>query len=157
MRPDAETLAVAARQAERLRKDGNECYRRSRFGAAIDTYTKAITLCPTVPVYWTNRALCHRKRNYWQKVEEDSRKALQLDHDSVKNKAQRLAMRLCLSAISLPGKERDQEFETWTSGRGSLYAGTGLAAKTRIHRRVQGIGRVCGFSIAPLVVFPSNN
>ncbi|XP_030532787.2 E3 ubiquitin-protein ligase CHIP isoform X1 [Rhodamnia argentea] len=84
MGPDAETLAAAARQAERLRKDGNECYRRSRFGAAIDAYTEAITLCPTVPVYWTNRALCHRKRNDWQKVEEDSRKALQLDHDSVK-------------------------------------------------------------------------
>lgn len=25
---------------------------------------KAITLCPNVPVYWTNRALCHRKRKY---------------------------------------------------------------------------------------------
>jgi hypothetical protein len=23
---------------------------------------QAITLCPKVPVYWTNRALCHRKR-----------------------------------------------------------------------------------------------
>lgn len=25
---------------------------------------KAITLCPKVSVYWTNRALCHRKRKY---------------------------------------------------------------------------------------------
>lgn len=25
---------------------------------------QAITLCPKVPVYWTNRALCHRKRKY---------------------------------------------------------------------------------------------
>lgn len=25
---------------------------------------QAITLCPNVPVYWTNRALCHRKRKY---------------------------------------------------------------------------------------------
>ncbi|KAF8006793.1 hypothetical protein BT93_K0953 [Corymbia citriodora subsp. variegata] len=84
MGPDAAALAAAARQAERLKKHGNECYRRNRFGAAIDAYTEAITLCPNVPVYWTNRALCHRKRNDWQKVEEDSRKALQLDHDSVK-------------------------------------------------------------------------
>lgn len=84
MGPDASALAAAARQAERLRKDGNEYYRKNRFGAAIDAYTEAITLCPNVPVYWTNRALCHRKRNNWQRVEEDSRKALQLDHDSVK-------------------------------------------------------------------------
>ncbi|XP_030472744.1 E3 ubiquitin-protein ligase CHIP [Syzygium oleosum] len=84
MGPDAAALAAAARQAERLRKDGNEYYRKNRFGAAIDAYTEAITLCPNVPVYWTNRALCHRKRNDWQKVEEDSRKALRLDHDSVK-------------------------------------------------------------------------
>ncbi|KAI6674391.1 hypothetical protein NL676_002297 [Syzygium grande] len=84
MGPDAAALAAAARQAERLRKDGNEYYRKNRFGAAIDAYTEAITLCPNVPVYWTNRALCHRKRNDWKKVEEDSRKALRLDHDSVK-------------------------------------------------------------------------
>ena len=27
-------------------------------------FLKAITLCPNVPVYLTNRALCHRKRKY---------------------------------------------------------------------------------------------
>lgn len=84
---------------------------------------QAIALCPNVPVYWTNRALCHRRRKYvralphflclspyldyissgyffflalvflrftllefsdWTKVEEDSRKAIELDYNSVK-------------------------------------------------------------------------
>ncbi|OAY34847.1 E3 ubiquitin-protein ligase CHIP isoform X2 [Manihot esculenta] len=77
-------LTAAAKQAEQLRIDGNTYFRKDRFGAAIDAYTEAITLCPNVPIYWTNRALCHRKRNDWTKVEEDCRKAIEIDHNSVK-------------------------------------------------------------------------
>lgn len=76
--------AAAAKQAEKLRIDGNAYFKKDRFGAAIDAYTEAITLCPNVPVYWTNRALCHLKRNDWERVEEDSRRAIQLDSNSVK-------------------------------------------------------------------------
>lgn len=78
------TVAPAADQAERLRQNGNHCFQKNRFAAAIDAYTEAITLCPNVPVYWTNRALCHRKRSDWLRVEEDCRRAIQLDHNSVK-------------------------------------------------------------------------
>ncbi|KAK9726649.1 hypothetical protein RND81_05G228200 [Saponaria officinalis] len=70
--------------AEKLRQDGNFCFTKQRFSAAIDAYTEAIALCPNVPVYWTNRALCHLKRNDWTRVEEDCRKAIQLDNHSVK-------------------------------------------------------------------------
>ncbi|KAI3506948.1 hypothetical protein L1887_21608 [Cichorium endivia] len=74
----------AAMQAEQLKLDGNLYFMKNRFAAAIDAYTEAITLCPNVAVYWSNRALCHRKRNDWTRVEEDCRKAVQLDHNSVK-------------------------------------------------------------------------
>ncbi|GBG87551.1 hypothetical protein CBR_g45609 [Chara braunii] len=74
----------AAKQAEALKNQGNEYYMKQKFGAAIDMYTEAIALCPKVPVYWTNRAACHRKRNEWVEVEEDCRTALQLDKESVK-------------------------------------------------------------------------
>ncbi|KAK1309774.1 E3 ubiquitin-protein ligase CHIP [Acorus calamus] len=47
-------------------------------------YTEAITLCPYVPEYYTNRALCFRKRNVWKRVEEDCKRAIELDHKSVK-------------------------------------------------------------------------
>lgn len=75
---------AATKQAELLRQDGNTYFKKERFGAAIDAYTEAITLCPNIPVYWTNRALCHRKRNNWVKVEEDCRRAVALDNSSVK-------------------------------------------------------------------------
>ncbi|KAG5252239.1 hypothetical protein OIU76_008447 [Salix suchowensis] len=84
MRPGVSALSAEEQQAEKSKSEGNECFRKNRFQAAIDAYTEAITLCPKVPIYWTNRALCHRKRNDWTKVEEDSRRAIQLDHDSVK-------------------------------------------------------------------------
>eukprot|EP00262_Sarcandra_glabra_P007457 TRINITY_DN20280_c0_g1_i1.p1 TRINITY_DN20280_c0_g1~~TRINITY_DN20280_c0_g1_i1.p1 ORF type:complete len:280 (-),score=45.95 TRINITY_DN20280_c0_g1_i1:293-1132(-) len=80
----ARVESSAAKQAEILKQDGNTCFMKNRFGAAIDLYTEAITLRPNEPVYWTNRALCHRKRNDWKRVEEDCRKAIELDKNSVK-------------------------------------------------------------------------
>ncbi|KAL5982792.1 hypothetical protein ACLOJK_016869 [Asimina triloba] len=82
----APVISSAAKQAELLKQDGNTFFTKNRFGAAIDAYTEAITLCPNVPVYWTNRALCYRKKNDWTKVEDDCRKALQLDSTSVKGR-----------------------------------------------------------------------
>ncbi|RDY11867.1 E3 ubiquitin-protein ligase CHIP, partial [Mucuna pruriens] len=84
MSPNVDYLSLVAKQAEQLRIDGNNCFKKDRFGAAIDAYTEAITLCPDVPVYWTNRALCHLKRNDWTKVEEDCHQAIKLDNNSVK-------------------------------------------------------------------------
>ncbi|KAI7743945.1 hypothetical protein M8C21_008519, partial [Ambrosia artemisiifolia] len=80
----AKGVSSASEQAEQLKQDGNLYFKKNRLGAAIDAYTEAITLCPNVPVYWTNRALCHRKRNDWGRVEEDSQRAVQLDPKSVK-------------------------------------------------------------------------
>ncbi|XP_043719942.1 E3 ubiquitin-protein ligase CHIP isoform X2 [Telopea speciosissima] len=80
----AASVASAVKQAEQLKQDGNVYFKKERFAAAIDAYTEAITLCPNVPVYWTNRALCHRKRNDWVKVEWDCQKAIELDTNSVK-------------------------------------------------------------------------
>ncbi|XP_076915214.1 E3 ubiquitin-protein ligase CHIP-like [Bidens hawaiensis] len=74
----------AAEQAEQLKQDGNLYFKKNRLNAAIDAYTEAITLCPNVAVYYTNRALCHLKRNEWTRVEEDSQRAVRLDHKSVK-------------------------------------------------------------------------
>lgn len=72
------------KQAELLKDQGNRYFKKDRLAAAIDAYTEAITLCSNVPVYWTNRALCHRRRNEWANVEEDCKKALELDNTSVK-------------------------------------------------------------------------
>ncbi|XP_071716727.1 E3 ubiquitin-protein ligase CHIP-like [Rutidosis leptorrhynchoides] len=74
----------ATMQAEQLKQDGNLYFKKNKLGAAIDAYTEAIALCPKIAIYWTNRAVCYRKRNDWRRVEEDCRKAIQLDHHSVK-------------------------------------------------------------------------
>ncbi|CAI5530816.1 unnamed protein product [Closterium sp. Naga37s-1] len=71
-------------QAERLKQKGNEYFNKGFLGAAIDAYTEAITFAPGVPVYWTNRALCHRRKCDWPRVEHDCTKALELDRNSVK-------------------------------------------------------------------------
>ncbi|CAK9194271.1 unnamed protein product [Sphagnum jensenii] len=80
----AREVAPPEKQAEILRDQGNLYFKKERLGAAIEAYTEAITLCPRVPVYWTNRALCHRKRNAWDLVEADCRKALELDNSLTK-------------------------------------------------------------------------
>lgn len=84
MAPGLDVPVNVAKQAELLKQDGNTYFKKDRLCAAIEAYTQAITLCPNVTVYWTNRALCHRKRDDWEKVESDCRKALELDANSVK-------------------------------------------------------------------------
>ncbi|XP_028556010.1 E3 ubiquitin-protein ligase CHIP isoform X2 [Dendrobium catenatum] len=80
----ATDTASVAKQAEISRHNGNVAFKKERLGAAIDAYTEAITLCPDVAVYWSNRALCYFKRKDWERVEQDCRNVIQLDGSSVK-------------------------------------------------------------------------
>jgi len=50
----------------------------------LQRYTEAILLCPHWPVLFINRALCHKQKGEWEKVERDSRKALDLDSRHMK-------------------------------------------------------------------------
>ena len=72
--------------AEQLKAHGNAMYQRGKYGAAIDAYTEAITLCPRWLPLVLNRALCHRKRKNWAAVKEDCVKALDIDRESIKAK-----------------------------------------------------------------------
>ena len=65
------------------------CARRRQFAkgklqAAIDAYSEAICFAPSDPVYYTNRAMCHRKKESWDAVLSDCRSALELDDTSIK-------------------------------------------------------------------------
>eukprot|EP00195_Chlamydomonas_chlamydogama_P008657 CAMPEP_0202892178 /NCGR_PEP_ID=MMETSP1392-20130828/1972_1 /ASSEMBLY_ACC=CAM_ASM_000868 /TAXON_ID=225041 /ORGANISM="Chlamydomonas chlamydogama, Strain SAG 11-48b" /LENGTH=261 /DNA_ID=CAMNT_0049576065 /DNA_START=372 /DNA_END=1154 /DNA_ORIENTATION=+ len=70
--------------ADRLKTEGNTLFSKGKWSAAIERYTEAITLAPSIPVLFVNRAMAHKKREDWQRVMEDATVALQLDKDLMK-------------------------------------------------------------------------
>ncbi|KAH9973386.1 hypothetical protein BJV74DRAFT_968159 [Russula compacta] len=54
--PDPATIAA---EAEKLKEQGNDLFKRGRYGEAIDLYTKAIDLVSKEPAYLTNRAAAY--------------------------------------------------------------------------------------------------
>ena len=71
-------------QAESLKSEGNDAFAKGKLDAAIAAYTEAICLSPDVPTYYTNRAMCYRKKEVWGSVIDDCSSALRLDELSIK-------------------------------------------------------------------------
>lgn len=69
--------------ANNLKTEGNRLFAKGKYAAAAERYTEALTL-HRAPALLTNRAFCHKKRQDWAGVEEDSRAALELDHENMK-------------------------------------------------------------------------
>ena len=76
-------MADAARAEER-KAAGNEFFSRGKLEAAIEAYSEAICFAPNMPTYYTNRAMCHRKKSAWDSVIADCEQALRLDDTSIK-------------------------------------------------------------------------
>lgn len=70
--------------AEALKKEGNAYFGKAKYGAAIEKYTEAITLCPDWSVLLVNRAMCQRKKEVWDLVKQDAEAALSLDSHLMK-------------------------------------------------------------------------
>lgn len=70
---------ASADRAEQLKLQGNHCFQKGKFLAAIDMYTEAIVLAPGRSTYYSNRALCHAKRDEWEKCRHDCGLALKFD------------------------------------------------------------------------------
>ncbi|KXS19007.1 U-box-domain-containing protein [Gonapodya prolifera JEL478] len=77
-------MSSAASSAESHKAAGNAAFARGEFETAIAEYTTAIIQNPTVSTYYTNRALCYKRLEQWDKVVIDCRKALELDEHAVK-------------------------------------------------------------------------
>ena len=71
-------------RAEQQKEVGNRMFAKGKLDAAIEAYSEAICFSPKEPVYYTNRAMCHRKRENWQAVTADCERALSLDDTSIK-------------------------------------------------------------------------
>ncbi|BAM38809.1 uncharacterized protein TOT_010001236 [Theileria orientalis strain Shintoku] len=72
------------KKAEDYRNLGNESFKRGFIELAIEYYTKAITTYPKNHEFFTNRAVCYKRKGDWLKVEADVRQALNLEENSVK-------------------------------------------------------------------------
>ncbi|EEY67559.1 uncharacterized protein PITG_17879 [Phytophthora infestans T30-4] len=66
-------------RGEQLKLQGNQCFQKGKFRAAIDMYTEAIVMAPGRSTYYSNRALCHSKLDKWENCRNDCEVALKLD------------------------------------------------------------------------------
>ncbi|XP_065213683.1 E3 ubiquitin-protein ligase CHIP [Planococcus citri] len=67
-----------------LKEQGNKLFNMRKYDEAIICYSKAIIKNPSIPTYFTNRALCYLKLKRWELTCQDCRNALDLDSNHVK-------------------------------------------------------------------------
>ncbi|CAD5117929.1 DgyrCDS6674 [Dimorphilus gyrociliatus] len=67
-----------------FKEEGNRFFQARKFNDAVQCYTKAIIKNPSMPTYFTNRALCYLKLKNWEKTCLDCKSALELDGNLVK-------------------------------------------------------------------------
>ena len=67
-----------------LKDLGNKLFSARNLDGAIESYTLAILKNPSVPHYYTNRALCHLNQKRWQPAISDAKQALERDPNLVK-------------------------------------------------------------------------
>ncbi|CAI5440479.1 unnamed protein product [Caenorhabditis angaria] len=92
--------------AETHNLNGKKCYINRRFEDAIDHYTKAIKIAPSVK-YFQNRAMCYYQLQDYKQSEEDCKRALELNPNEVKP--------LYFLGISLLNAKRYSESISWLS------------------------------------------
>ena len=63
---------------------GNKYFAGKNYELAIDSYTKAISKNPTVPHYYTNRALSYLNQKRYELAIKDSKVALEKDPNLIK-------------------------------------------------------------------------
>ena len=78
--PTAEDKA----NADKLKQKGNSLMSGKSYDEAIETYTKAIELDPTNPVYYSNRAAAHSSKGDHLSATGDAEKAIEVDPSYVK-------------------------------------------------------------------------
>jgi len=67
-----------------LKDLGNKLFAARNLDGAIESYSMAIIKNPSVPHYYTNRALCYLNQKRWQQAIQDARHALERDPSLVK-------------------------------------------------------------------------
>lgn len=80
---DSPTINMAV-NANDLKDQGNKYFAMRKYNDAISCYTKAIHKNPSVPTFYTNRALCYLKTKNWEQANQDCKHAIEIDSNIVK-------------------------------------------------------------------------
>lgn len=99
--------------ASKYKEEANQCFKNQAYEKAIDLYTKAIKLDPTVAVYFANRSFAYLKTECFGYALSDSTKSIELDKTYVKGYYRRAAAFMSLGKFKLALKD----YETVTKAR----------------------------------------
>lgn len=72
-------------QSDNLKEQGNTAFRCSDFVLAEAKYTAAITLCPSNPLLYTNRALARLKLQRWESAVDDCLTSIDITNTSARD------------------------------------------------------------------------
>ncbi|PCH33321.1 TPR-like protein [Wolfiporia cocos MD-104 SS10] len=82
--PTVNPSAADKEYAEKAKASGNSYMSSKQYDSAIEAYTRAITLDPTNPVYYSNRAAAYSSKNAHNEAVLDAEKAIEVDSSFVK-------------------------------------------------------------------------
>lgn len=71
-------------QDQEFKIQGNKLFIHRKYNEALECYTKAILKNPNIPTYFTNRALCYLKLQWWDAAAADCKRALEMNSTLVK-------------------------------------------------------------------------
>lgn len=71
-------------RADGIKAEGNRLYGKGDFRGAAACYSRAIEVCPSVAIYYSNRGLCHKQLKDWAEANADACRALEYDDSNVK-------------------------------------------------------------------------
>lgn len=88
-------------EAEDLKNKANNLFKEKHFEQAIEYYTKAIEVNPSVAVYYGNRSIAHLKMESYGYALADASKALELDKMYLKGYYRRASANMALGKFKL--------------------------------------------------------
>lgn len=92
-------------KAEELKEKANEHFKNKEFDKAIELYSQAVELNPTVAVYYGNRSFAYLKTEYFGYALQDASKAIELDETYVKGYYRRAVAYMSLGKLKLALKD----------------------------------------------------
>ncbi|KAJ1678887.1 Palmitoyl-protein thioesterase 1, partial [Spiromyces aspiralis] len=92
-------------KAEVIKAQANKLFGAKKYTEAMEEYTKAIELNPSIPSYYTNRALCHIRLESYGGAILDADKALELDPNLAKAYYRRASAHMALGKFQEAKKD----------------------------------------------------